>query len=216
MSSSQCDSNSDNDKGCDASEGKTVMHFDSKDLILQFTKMNVTLAPVQISVSSPPATSTSSTASIQSSTNKVNKNWKFKAKPDSKQQQRSFKVVLRPSRLNLATKKDGESLFRDFSVACTKELDSIARSKSCDAAFTRSSSASTKKKQKKDSSKVTLSPATHHGHHACQKRRKASSCAEQARQHDDLSDTIDLLADYLEESVMFPKKMSYMAELMYT
>jgi hypothetical protein len=34
--------------------------------------------------------------------------------------------------------------------------------------------------------------------------------------HDELSDTIDILAAYLEESVVFPKKMSYMAELMYT
>ena len=214
MSSPQCDSNSDSDKGSDATEGKTVMHFDSKDLILQFTKMNVTPTPVQKSVSTPSSTATTST--VQSSTKKVNKNWKFKAKPDSKQQQRTFKVVLRPSRLNLATKKDGESLFRDFSVACTKELDSIARSKSCDAAFTRSSSTSKKKKSKKDSSKVSLSPTSHHGHHACQKRRKVSSCAEQARQRDDLSDTIDILADFLEESVVFPKKMSYMAELMYT
>jgi hypothetical protein len=34
--------------------------------------------------------------------------------------------------------------------------------------------------------------------------------------NDELSDTIDILADFLEESIVFPKKMSYMAELMYT
>ena len=217
--SSQCDviadTSNDNQNVVDAtsSEGKTVNHFDSKDLILQFTKMNVTTSqPHQEqdqrhakAPSSNATTSTSAETSTSTSTTKVNKNWRFKAKPKSKQKQRPLKVVLRPSKLNL-DKKDADSLFRDFSAACSKELDSIARLDP----ETRRDPISSKKKNK-DPAAV---PASHHH----QKRRKASSCAEQARQmsSDELSDTIDILADFLEESVVFPKKMSYMAELMYT
>merc|ERR1711863_175563 len=55
-----------------------------------------------------------------------------------------------------------------------------------------------------------------------QKKRKAStSCAQQARNEcynnsAEVNLSIDYLADYLEETILFPKKMSYMAELMYT
>jgi len=47
-------------------------------------------------------------------------------------------------------------------------------------------------------------------------RRKVSTCAEQARGATDLAHDIDRLADFLEESISLPKKMSYMAEMMYT
>jgi len=47
-------------------------------------------------------------------------------------------------------------------------------------------------------------------------QRKTSTCAQQARQDTELTQDIDRLADYLEESVLLPKKMSYMAEMMYT
>ena len=53
-----------------------------------------------------------------------------------------------------------------------------------------------------------------------QKQRKSSTCAQQAREEHDHSAavnfSIDVLTDYLEETVLLPKKMSYMAELMYT
>ena len=44
----------------------------------------------------------------------------------------------------------------------------------------------------------------------------SSSCAQQAQRvvHPDIS--VDDLAGYLEDSIVFPKKMSYMAEMMYT
>jgi len=53
------------------------------------------------------------------------------------------------------------------------------------------------------------------------KQRKSSSCAQQARleehEHAAAVDfSIDVLTDYFEETVLLPKKMSYMAELMYT
>ena len=40
-----------------------------------------------------------------------------------------------------------------------------------------------------------------------------STCAEQARGATDLAHDIDRLADFLEESISLPKKMSYMAGL---
>jgi len=45
-------------------------------------------------------------------------------------------------------------------------------------------------------------------------RKNSATCAQQART--ELSQDIDRLADYLEESILLPKKMSYMAEMMYT
>ncbi|TRY64329.1 hypothetical protein TCAL_16632 [Tigriopus californicus] len=45
----------------------------------------------------------------------------------------------------------------------------------------------------------------------------SSSCASEARQHQDYPDiSVNDLAGYLEDSIIFPKKMSYMAEMMYT
>ena len=184
-----------------SNEGKTVSHFDGKDLILQFTKMNV--SPLQSQQQHRPKVPTATTSATLATTRKVIKHWRFKAKQQQQQtRERPNKVVLRPSKLKL-DRKDPESLFRDFSAACCKELDSIASSKAGDS--------SKKKKSKKDATKSDVGDAT--------LRRKASSCAEQARQQmssDELSDAIDILADFLEESVVFPKKMSYMAELMYT
>ena len=220
---SKCDedssgSNSD-ETDAKSDEGKTVMHFDSKDLILQFTKMNVTPESAKQATSQQQQRHISSPPSSSVTTKKVNKNWRFKAKSDSIQ--RPF--VLRPSKLSSLARKDrGEALFREFSVECSKELDSIATASS---PLTTPSSSTSKRhttsgKKKCKNSDVTISPMTshHHHHHTCQKRRKASSCAEQARQlsQDELDETIDILADFLEESVVFPKKMSYMAELMYT
>jgi len=39
---------------------------------------------------------------------------------------------------------------------------------------------------------------------------------ERDKSHDNLDASIDRLADYLEDSILLPKKMSYMAEMMYT
>ena len=206
--SSQCDvgevlASDDTSVTNSSNEGKTVNHFDSKELILQFTKMNVSPLQHQAKVESSSSSASTATASeiTTSTTRRVIKHWRFK----TKHQNRPTKIFLRPSKLNMK-RNDPESLFRDFSVACSKELDSIASSD----LFETRDSCKKKKKSKKDSSKVDAD--------AMLQRRKASSCAEQARQlsNDELSDAIDILADFLEESVVFPKKMSYMAELMYT
>ena len=47
--------------------------------------------------------------------------------------------------------------------------------------------------------------------------RSPTSCAAQARKTESYADvSVDDLAGYLENSIVFPKKMSYMAEMMYT
>ncbi len=45
-------------------------------------------------------------------------------------------------------------------------------------------------------------------------KQRLGSCAQEARHEQDVS--VDDLAGYLEDSIIFPKKMSYMAEMMYT
>lgn len=112
------------------SEGLTESDIKVPDLILQFTKMNV--APSQTAAAAPKSDTTakkSSTATkvAQSATFLLVKKHRFKAKS-------SEKVILRPSKLSLTLAKkyhqqrrDGDSLFREFSEACAKELDSIVR-----------------------------------------------------------------------------------------
>lgn len=177
----------DDDKDC--VQEPFLVAFNSKDLISQFAKLNV--------------------AGGKSGA-KGSKTWwrppPIKKRPLKKKKKR-LKVVLRPSKLTVKTaavsprsgdedSKDSEvdKRFKDFSDACCKELESIEKSQKVAAA---------------EDKKVL-------------KRRKTSaSCAQQARIQEyssveDVNNAIDMLADYLEESVLLPKKMSYMAELMYT
>merc|ERR1712107_901751 len=102
----------------------------------------------------------------------------------------------------------GESRFSDFSD-CSKALEDI----------------SAKLKKKPKSKVASLDQDSDSGSQSkaplrAQKKRKASSfCAQQARNecyNADINASMDFLADYLEETILFPKKMSYMAELMYT
>jgi len=71
--------------------------------------------------------------------------------------------------------------------------------------------------KKASSAAMTSSPASKDKHHLKRSRasrQQQSTCAQQARR--DISQDIDRLTDYLEESILLPKKMSYMAEMMYT
>ncbi len=136
---------------------------------------------------------------------------------------------LRPSQLTAALEvdkkdKSAEARFSEFSAACCKELESIEK--------TSKSKKAAKKTQVENENPKALEAASEPNHDQvktkkkAQKRRKQSSCAEQARaissseyNHNtphDINLDVDLLADYLEESILIPKKMSYMAELMYT
>lgn len=48
----------------------------------------------------------------------------------------------------------------------------------------------------------------------CEMKPRPATCSQQARQNSDV--TVDELAGYMDETSFFPKKMSYMAEMMYT
>lgn len=112
------------------------------------------------------------------------------------------KVTLKPSKLTQAVKDAtrgiaSEARFSEFSADCARELESI----------------------EKNGTPPTSSSAPEDQSRAHKKRKATSSCAQQARNecfNSDLNFDIDLLTDYLEETILLPKKMSYMAELMYT
>merc|ERR1711981_193582 len=136
---------------------------------------------------------------------------KFKKRTKKKLQQPSSSTAaaaaslprIRPSKLKPKTENgttmESSRLFSDFSAACSRELDTIAVAK---AAEDQQQPQSEKRPRKK--------------------RKASASCAQQARNECSLSNndsvdiSIDFLTDYLEETILFPKKMSYMAELMYT
>jgi len=160
-----------------------------------------------------------------------------------KRRSRKKKVfVLRPSRLKLDPVQDDPTPSNHFSFEkCSKELESILEpsSSSCSQPL-RPRSASLPSHQPKSDvpksgqtmvKKSLVKPAAvsvkdrvvkkrkhlSPGEEAkAETQRKTSTCAQQARQDTELTQDIDRLADYLEESVLLPKKMSYMAEMMYT
>merc|ERR1712223_2324231 len=137
--------------------------------------------------------------------------------------------------------KSPDSRFSEFSADCSKALETIEKT-----TIIKPQSSTTnkiKKKIKKFPVKPKLNSGSDNddnvdkdvvlGHEEgpnsskkpsrVQKKRKAStSCAQQARNEcyntnsAEINLSIDYLADYLEETILFPKKMSYMAELMYT
>jgi len=122
---------------------------------------------------------------------------KFKKRVKKKTPASTHALPLRPSKLKPKTESGTESRFSDFSAACSRELDTIAAKPDED------KSENCNKSQNK------------------KKRKASASCAQQARNEcltssDSVNISIDYLTDYLEETILFPKKMSYMAELMYT
>ena len=134
-----------------------------------------------------------------------------------KQKRKPKRLNLRPSKLTLivdrlqADKKAPDSRFSEFSADCSKALETIEKS----------SKAQPKKLKKKVKKPNRESVPEESAKPRVQKKRKASSsCAQQARNvcynNSEVDLSIDYLADYLEETIVFPKKMSYMAELMYT
>jgi len=150
--------------------------------------------------------------------------------------------VLRPSRLKVDPVKDiSTPTSNHFSFEkCSKELESILAPSSSSSCSLRPRSASLPSHQPNKSSDVlpksttvkkslVKKPVPAVKDRAVKKRkhlsppgeeeakstqRKTSTCAQQAAARQDID--IDRLADYLEESVLLPKKMSYMAEMMYT
>ena len=130
---------------------------------------------------------------------------KKKSKISKKQKQKSSSVHLRPSKLSQVVKNSSnpksttssqtESRFIDFSADCSRELETIVKDSKTSSTDLTDKDALTKAKNNK----------------------RKTSCAQQARNESDAVNlSIDILTDYLDEAILFPKKMSYMAELMYT
>ena len=188
-------------KGSSAAVTTQTLQPDGKELVRLFQNM---------SVKPPSADSLWRNNCKDTKMHKVQQPIKFKKRTKKKLQQPSSSTAaaaaslprIRPSKLKPKTENgttmESSRLFSDFSAACSRELDTIAVAKAAD-------------DQQPQSEKRP------------QKKRKASaSCAQQARNECQLSNndsvdiSIDFLTDYLEETILFPKKMSYMAELMYT
>ena len=176
--------------------------INGKELVQLFQKMTVAREKVSLSTSS----STKSTKAIihrihpSSRLKKKNKVTKKTSKIPSSS------VLLRPSKLthvvahktesSKASSSQAESRFIDFSADCSRELETIL----------------------KDSSKSTTEEKDAN---STKDNKRKTSCAQQARceglpSSDAVNLSIDILTDYLDEAILFPKKMSYMAELMYT
>lgn len=175
--------------------------INGKELSQLFQKMTVARKKVSLS--------TNSTKSTKAIIHKIHPSSRLKKKykvTKKTSKVPSSSVLLRPSKLthvvahktesSKASSSQAESRFIDFSADCSRELETIL----------------------KDSSKSTTEEkdAT-----STKDNKRKTSCAQQARceglpSSDAVNLSIDILTDYLDEAILFPKKMSYMAELMYT
>ena len=140
--------------------------------------------------------------------------WKSPTKPAIHQIRKTSKLKKKKvpkkstSPLSDSSKKSPstETRFSEFSADCSRELETIVKEE------TSNKNPSVKQSTEDKSCQPRIL-----------KKRKTSSCAQQARNEchpltntDAVNFSIDLLTDYLDEAILFPKKMSYMAELMYT
>lgn len=201
---------------------KVPAQIDGKELVKLFKNCSIVekSKPSQVRNTKNWRTSKNSLASSSQ------KSFKRKKLMQKKTKKPKFRVNLRPSKLTSivekiqSDQKSPESRFSDFSD-CSKALETIEK-----AASTKPKKKASKLK-KKPKSKVAASLDQDSDSNSqnkaplrAQKKRKASSsCAQQARNecyNTDINASMDFLADYLEETILFPKKMSYMAELMYT
>ena len=158
----------------------------------------------------PVSTSNTSKTEAKSIIHRIHPSSRLKKK--SKVNKKTRKIQLRPSKLTqvIAVKTDSkkvsqeaESRFIDFSADCSRALETIAKENS-----------------EKDASGTDPEYEEKRSKSARNTKRK-TSCAQQARSEclpssEAVNLSIDILTDYLDEAILFPKKMSYMAELMYT
>jgi hypothetical protein len=128
--------------------------------------------------------------------------------------------------------KELESIIQKSSESRSGSSNSIIRprSSSMPSSYTSSNQQSTKEQQacvtftkrkgenrvRRSDKKVTSKEKNGVKRRNQDQSSSSSSCAQQARRNEDVSQDIDRLTDYLEESILLPKKMSYMAEMMYT
>merc|ERR1712083_452639 len=181
--------------------------INGKELVQLFQKMNVT-RDQKVPVSS----SNTSKTEAKSIIHRIHPSSRLKKKA-GKVNKKTRKIHLRPSKLTQAisgnktdsndTSKGAESRFIDFSADCSRALDTIV---------------------KENSSKDALGTDQEFeekGSKGARNNKRKISCAQQARSEylpssEAVNLSIHILTDYLDEAILFPKKMSYMAELMYT
>jgi hypothetical protein len=193
-----------------------VKPVDGKELVRLFQKMTVTKDKLSFTSDKFLQWRTRLSHHQKSSIRRVSESPKFKAKSPAAARKKKSKrqIQLRPSRLDHIvvvapeeSSPETESRFSTFSADCSRELETIVQNSSV-----------AEKRLKGKNKDVT---SVKEDEKRAQKKRKTSaSCAQQARSEclpaDAINVSVDLLADYLEESILLPKKMSYMAELMYT
>jgi len=179
--------------------------INGKELVQLFQKMTVARDQKV-----PVSTSNTSKTEAKSIIHRIHPSSRLKKK--SKVNKKTRKIQLRPSKLTqvIAVKTDSkkvsqeaESRFIDFSADCSRALETIAKENS-----------------EKDASGTDPEYEDKRSKSARNTKRK-TSCAQQARSEclpssEAVNLSIDILTDYLDEAILFPKKMSYMAELMYT
>lgn len=177
--------------------------INGKEFVQLFQKMTVTREKVPLSTNSSTKSSTKAIIHRIHPSSRLKKKCKVTNKTSKVP---SSSVLLRPSKLthvvahktesSKASSSQAESRFIDFSADCSRELETIL----------------------KDSSKSTTEEKDAN---STKDNKRKTSCAQQARceglpSSDAVNLSIDILTDYLDEAILFPKKMSYMAELMYT
>jgi len=183
--------------------------INGKELVQLFQKMTVAR-----DLKVPVSTSNTSKPETKSIIHRIHPSSRLKKK--GKINKKNHKINLRPSKLTqvIAVKTDesnkkeasqeaAESRFLDFSADCTRALELIVKENS-----------------KKDASE-TDQEDEEKGVKSARNNKRKTSCAQQARSEclpssEAVNLSIDILTEYLDEAILFPKKMSYMAELMYT
>merc|ERR1712223_372767 len=179
--------------------------INGKELVQLFQKMNVTRDQKV-----PVSNSNTSKTEAKSIIHRIHPSSRLKKK--GKVNKKTRKIHLRPSKLTQAisgktdsnnTSKGAESRFIDFSADCSRALDTIVKENSS-----------------KDASEIDQE-FEEKGSKGARNNKRKISCAQQARSEylpssEAVNLSIDILTDYLDEAILFPKKMSYMAELMYT
>merc|ERR1712242_695903 len=167
---------------------KTPQNYDGKELVRLFQNMSV-----KTPSSSSDSLWRSATNDKKPKMHKVQPSLRFKKR--LKKKHPSALPLIRPSKLEPKTESGSEeSRFSDFSAACSRELDTIVVAKPEDG---------------ENKSKL-------HTNRPQKKRKASASCAQQARNECSYSSSnsdsaavdisIDFLTDYLEETILFPKK----------
>jgi len=180
--------------------------INGKELVQLFQKMNVARDQKV-----PVSTSNTSKTETKPMIHRIHPSSRLKKK--GKVNKKTRKIQLRPSKLTqvIAVKteskkvsQEAESRFIDFSADCSRALETIEKENS-----------------KKDTASGTDQEYEEKSTKSARNNKRKTSCAQQARSEylpssDAVNLSIDILTDYLDEAILFPKKMSYMAELMYT